>query len=416
MPTSALAKQGAFMRTEGAYEGTGTQALGSDLLGQELELSILMPCLNEAETIATCIRKARLFLTRASVNGEILIADNGSTDGSQSIALDLGVQVVAIPSRGYGAALLGGIAAARGRYIIMGDADDSYDFSKLDDFIAKLREGFDLVMGNRFRGGIAPRAMPQLHRYFGNPALSLVGRTFFKINIGDFYCGLRGFRKEPILHLGLISSGMEFALEMVVRASLAQLKVAEVPTTLAPDGRSRPPHLRTWRDGWRSIRFFLLFSPRWLFLYPGIALLLLGMVGSCLLLLGPFPVSPHVSVDLHTLVVAAMSTIAGLQTMSFAIIARRYAASRGFLPKSPRLDKRAHLFTLEHAMVVALVLVALGIAGVVWCVIRWATVDFGPMEYGLVMRILIVSMTMLVIGVQLSFTSFLAALLDIPAK
>src|SRR5262249_3235983 len=345
------------MRTERANEGSGTQALGSDLLSQELELTILMPCLNEGETIATCIRKARSFLTRASVNGEILIADNGSTDGSQSIALDLGARVVDIPSRGYGAALLGGIAAARGRYIVMGDADDSYDFSKLDEFIAKLRDGFDLVMGNRFHGGIAPHAMPPLHRYFGNPALSFVGRTFFKrnkINVGDFYCGLRGFRKESILHLGLISSGMEFALEMVVRASLAQLKIAEVPTTLAPDGRSRPSHLRTWRDGWRSMRFFLLFSPRWLFLYPGIALLLLGLAGSCLLLLGPFPVSPHVSVDLHTLVVAAMATIAGLQTISFAIIARRYAASRGFLPKSPRLEKRAHLFTLEHAIVVAL--------------------------------------------------------------
>src|SRR5262249_38488824 len=247
------------MRTERANEGSGTQALGSDLLSQQLELTILMPCLNEGETIATCIRKARSFLTRASVNGEILIADNGSIDGSQSIALDLGARVVDIPSRGYGAALLGGIAAARGRYIVMGDADDSYDFSQLDGFIAKLRDGFDLVMGNRFQGGIAPGAMPPLHRYFGNPALSFVGRTFFKMNIGDFYCGLRGFRRDSILRLGLISSGMEFALEMVVRAGLAHLKIAEVPTMLSPDGRSRPPHLRTWRDGWRSIRFFLMF-------------------------------------------------------------------------------------------------------------------------------------------------------------
>lgn len=392
------------------------QSLGSGPLSQELELTILMPCLNEAETLATCIRKARSFLTRCSINGEILIADNGSTDGSQSIARDLEARVVDIPTKGYGAALRGGIAAARGLYVIIGDSDESYDFSKLEQFVAKLRQGFDVVMGNRFRGGIAPGAMPPLHRHFGNPTLSFVGRTFFKMNVGDFYCGLRGFRKEPILRLGLISTGMEFALEMLVRASLAQLKIAEVPTTLSPDGRSRPPHLRTWRDGWRSIRFFLLFSPRWLFFYPGIALLLLGMAACCLLLLGPFSLSQHITVDLHTLVVAAMATIAGLQTMSFAIIARRYATSRGFLPQSPRLEKRAHIFTLEHAIVVALFLFVIGIVGVLWCVARWATVDFGPLEYGLVMRILIVSMTMLVIGVQLLFTGFLGALLDIPVK
>jgi len=406
----------ALALTEQADEVLRAQSLGSDPLSQELELTILMPCLNEAETLATCIRKARSFLTRSSLKGEILIADNGSTDGSQSIARDLAARLVDIPAKGYGAALRGGIAAARGRYIIMGDADDSYDFNKLEEFVAKLRDGFDVVMGNRFRGGIAPSAMPPLHRYFGNPALSFVGRTFFKMTLGDFCCGLRGFRKESILRLGLISSGMEFALEMLVRAHLARLKIAEVPTMLAPDGRSRPPHLRTWRDGWRSIRFFLLFSPRWLFLYPGIALLLLGMTSVCLLSLGPFRLSPHVAVDLHTLLVAAMATIAGLQTISFAIIARRYATSRGFLPQSPRLEKRAHFFALEQVIVVALLMFVLGIVGVLWCVMRWATVDFGPLEYGLVMRILIASMTILMIGVQLLFTGFLAALLDIPTK
>jgi glycosyltransferase involved in cell wall biosynthesis len=386
-----------------------------DRTAEEIEVSILMPCLNEAETIGTCIKKASVFLTRSNIRGEILIADNGSTDGSVQIAERLGARVVHVASRGYGAALRHGIEAARGRFIIMGDSDDSYDFSELDGFIAKLRDGFDLVMGNRFHGGIAPGAMPPLHRYLGNPALSFVGRTLFKMNIGDFYCGLRGFRRDSILNLGLISSGMEFALEMVVRTGLAHLKIAEVPTALSPDGRSRPPHLRTWRDGWRSMRFFLLFSPRWLFLYPGIALLLLGLAASSLLLLGPFPVGRHISVDLHTLVVTAMATIAGLQTISFAIIARRYAASRGFLPKNPRLEKKAHLFTLEHALVVALVLAVLGITGVVWCLVQWVTVDFGPLEYGQVMRVLIVSMTMVVIAVQLSFTAFLAALLDIPA-
>ena len=389
----------------------------SDRTDKEIELSILMPCLNEAETIGACLKKATAFLARSKIRGEILVADNGSTDGSVLIAERLGARVIHVASRGYGAALQHGIDAARGRFIIMGDSDDSYDFSQLDGFIAKLRGGFDLVMGNRFHGGIAPGAMPPLHRYFGNPVLSFVGRTFFRMNVGDFYCGLRGFRRDSILRLGLISSGMEFALEMVVRASLAHLKIAEVPTTLSPDGRSRPPHLRTWRDGWRSIRFFLMFSPRWLFLYPGIALLLLGLAASSLLLLGPLPIGPHVSVDLHTLVVAAMATIAGLQAISFAIIARRYAASRGFLPKmSLRAEKRAHLFTLEYALVAALLLAVLGIAGVTWCVVQWVTVDFGPLEYGRVMRVLIVSMTVVVIAVQLTFTAFLAALLDIPTK
>src|SRR5262245_42698492 len=256
-----------------------------DRTAEEVELSILMPCLNEAETIGACINKATCFLARSNICGEILVADNGSTDGSVQIAQGLGARVVHVASRGYGAALRHGINAARGRFVIMGDSDDSYDFSELHGFVAKLRDGFDLVMGNRFHGGIAPGAMPPLHRYFGNPALSFVGRTFFKMNIGDFYCGLRGFRRDSILQLGLISSGMEFALEMVVRAGLARLKIAEVPTTLSPDGRSRPPHLRTWRDGWRSMRFFLRLSPRWLFLISGIALLMLGLAASSLLLL-----------------------------------------------------------------------------------------------------------------------------------
>jgi hypothetical protein len=402
--------------TQQADEVRGKPISSSDPLRREVELTILMPCLNEADTIGTCIEKATSFLARSNIHGEILVADNGSTDGSVQIAEGLGARVVHVAFRGYGAALRHGIESARGRFIIMGDSDDSYDFGELDAFVAKLRDGFDLVMGNRFHGGIAPGAMPPLHRYFGNPALSFVGRTLFKMNIGDFYCGLRGFRRDSILRLGLISTGMEFALEMVVRTGLSHLKIAEVPTTLSPDGRSRPPHLRTWRDGWRSMRLFLLFSPRWLFLYPGIALLLLGLTACSLLLLGPFPVGPRVNVDLHTLVVAAMATIAGLQTISFAVIARRYAASRGFLPKNPRLEKRAHLFTLEHALVAALALAVLGIAGVVWCLVQWVTVDFGPLEYGLEMRVLIVSMTMVVIAVQLSFTAFLAALLDVPAK
>ena len=249
-------------------------AIGSDAL----ELSIVMPCLNEAETLATCIEKANRFLAESGVAGEVVIADNGSTDGSQKIATDLGARVVAVPVRGYGAALQAGIAASRGTYVAMADSDDSYDFLGLMPFVLKLRDGFDLVMGNRFKGGIAPGAMPPLHRYLGNPVLSFVGRLFYPSKIGDFHCGLRAFRREAILGLGLKTTGMEFASEMVVKATLAHLKVAEVPTTLSPDGRSRPPHLRSWRDGWRHLKFLLTFAPKWLFFYPGLALASIGAV------------------------------------------------------------------------------------------------------------------------------------------
>ena len=243
----------------------------------DLELTILMPCLNEAETLATCIDKARRYLDTSGIRGEILVADNGSTDGSREIAAEHGARVVAVAERGYGAALKAGIKAAAGRYVIMGDADDSYDFSNLHPFVAKLREGVELVMGNRFKGGIAPGAMPGLHKYLGNPVLSGIGRLFFKSPIGDFHCGLRGFHRNAIAALGLESPGMEFASEMVVKATLRHKAIAEVPTTLSPDGRSRPPHLRSWRDGWRHLRFLMLFCPKWLFFYPGLVLLAAGL-------------------------------------------------------------------------------------------------------------------------------------------
>ena len=250
----------------------------------ELELSIVMPCLNEAETLEVCIRKAQESLRKDEISGEVVIADNGSEDGSQEIAERLGARVVPVSGRGYGAALHGGFEAARGRFVIMGDADDSYDFSSLMPFVEKLREGYDLVMGNRFLGGIEPGAMPPLHRYLGNPVLTGIGRLFFRSPAGDFHCGLRGFRRDAILGLGLQTTGMEFASEMVVKSTLMGLRIAEVPTTLSPDGRSRPPHLRSWRDGWRHLRFLLLYSPRWLFLYPGAVLMLLGLVSGALLL------------------------------------------------------------------------------------------------------------------------------------
>lgn len=257
-----------------ALHGAGDDGLSRS--APACELTILMPCLNEAETLARCITKARAFLIRSGIVGEVLIADNGSTDGSQQIAAVQGARVVAVKKKGYGSALLGGIHAARGRYVIMGDSDDSYDFSRLDGFVEKLRDGCQLVMGNRFLGGIEPGAMPALHRYLGNPVLSTIGRLFFRSPCGDFHCGLRGFDRDAVLALDLQSPGMEFASEMVVKATIRELRIAEVPTTLSPDGRSRPPHLKSWRDGWRHLRFLLLFSPRWLFLFPGAALFLVA--------------------------------------------------------------------------------------------------------------------------------------------
>src|SRR5690349_6704397 len=304
--------------------------------GHRIELSILMPCLNEAETLATCIKKAQKALEDLNVDGEVVVADNGSTDGSPDIAASLGARVVHVAEKGYGSALLGGIKAARGKYIIMGDADDSYDFTNLGPFLEKLRAGYELVMGNRFKGGIAPRAMPPLHKYLGNPVLTGIGRVFFRSPCGDFHCGLRGFSKAAIQRLDLRTRGMEFASETVVKASLHGLRITEVPTTLSVDGRSRPPHLNTWRDGWRHLRFLLLYSPRWLFLYPGLLLMLVGAVVSGWLLVGPRVVD-GITFDIHTFLYAAMAIVIGYQTVIFAIFTKVFAITEGLLPEDPRL-------------------------------------------------------------------------------
>ncbi|MBV9430239.1 MAG: glycosyltransferase family 2 protein [Hyphomicrobiales bacterium] len=376
------------------------------------ELTILMPCLNEAEALGTCIEKALAYLAKSGVQGEILVADNGSTDGSQEIARKLGARVVPVGEKGYGAALIGGIMAARGQFVIMGDADDSYDFSQLDDFLAKLRQGFSLVVGNRFKGGIAPGAMPILHRWLGNPVLSFIGRTFFKAGIGDFHCGLRGFETQAMRNLNLRATGMEFASEMVVRARLWGLSIAEVPTTLKKDARSRAPHLRTWRDGWRHLRFLLMFAPRWLFFYPGLALILAGAVVSLLLLPGPVRIAPNVSLDVHTLLVASVSTLIGTQCLSFAVVVRRYAASRGLLPASHTVERLLVPITLERVLFSALFLAIVGIGGIIWCVVQWASAGFGPLHYGLVIRVLTVSVTAVAIALQLVFTAFLSAIIE----
>jgi len=379
----------------------------------DVELTILMPCLNEAETLAVCITKAQGFLQRTGIVGEVVIADNGSTDGSQAIAESLGARVVPVPQRGYGAALGGGIHAANGRYIIMGDADDSYDFANLDAFVTQLRDGADLVMGNRFKGGIAPGAMPWHHRYIGNPVLSTVGRIFFNTPIRDFHCGLRGFSRDAILGLKLRTTGMEFASEMVVKASLAQLDLREVPTTLAKDGRSRPPHLRSFRDGWRHLRFLLLFSPRWLFLYPGIALLWVGLVVGAILLPGPARYG-NVILDIHTFLVAALCVIVGLQSISFAVIGRRFASRYGFIPKSGEYDRMLESLTLERILVFAVGLMLVGVIALVWGLNEWAARDFGPLNPSSTMRPIILAMTALVCGFQMMMSGFMSSMIDIP--
>jgi hypothetical protein len=381
-----------------------------------LELTILMPCLNEAETISICIAKAKSFLARARIAGEVLVADNGSTDGSVALAQCCGARVIAVPERGYGAALRASVAAARGRFVVMGDADDSYDFSRLDSFVAKLRDGCDLVMGNRFAGGIAPGAMPFLHRYLGNPVLSFVGRPFFHAGIGDFHCGLRGFRRDAIVALDLRTSGMEFASEMIVRAAITGLNIAEVPTTLAVDGRSRSPHLRTWHDGWRHLRFLLMFSPRWLFFYPGLALSALGIVGVAALFPSPLMLSPNFSLDAHTFLVAAIAVLVGVQVASFGVIARHFAAANALLPRSRKLAVMLSLVSLERGLVIAAGIVAAGAAGVTWSLWQWSLVNFGPLTAPIVMRVLTLALVLIATGVQLTFAFFLLGIIDLPLR
>ena len=377
-----------------------------------MELTILMPCLNEALTLATCITKARSFLQRAGIDGEVLIADNGSDDGSQDIARAHGARVVDIASRGYGAALIGGIAGARGRFVIMGDADDSYDFSHLDAFVEQLRGGAQLVMGNRFRGGIAAGAMPALHRYLGNPVLTGIGRLFFPSAIGDFHCGLRGFERAAILGLKLQASGMEFASEMVVKATLHRLKVVEVPTTLSPDGRNRPPHLRSWRDGWRHLRLLLVFSPRWLFLYPGLTLVLLGALGMVWLLPQQRQLG-DVVLGVHTLLFAGVAVVLGVQATSFAVFAKVFAIQTGLLPDDARIAWFTRQATLERGLVGGLSLALAGLIGSAYAVFQWGHAGFGPLGIDSTMRMVIPSATAILVGVQIAFSWFFLGVLQL---
>ncbi len=377
-----------------------------------MELTVVMPCLNEAETVATCVRKAVQFIADRGIAGEVVVADNGSTDGSQRLAEEAGARVVAVADKGYGNALMGGILAARGEYVIMGDADDSYDFASLMPFITELRGGADLVMGNRFKGGIAPGAMPALHRYLGNPLLSFVGRLFFRSPVGDFHCGLRGFRRDSAIKLGLQATGMEFASEMIVKATLAKQKVTEVPATLAKDGRSRPPHLRSWRDGWRHLRFLLLFSPRWLFFLPGLVLLLAGLVIGAVISAGPVTIGA-VTFDVDTLVAASAMVVIGFQAILFWLFTQVYAGAEGFLPEEPKVQRILGKLSLERGLLAGAAFAAAGLAGLIFSLTYWHANKFGQLNYDHALRLVVPSVTALVLSCQLIFGTFFLSILGI---
>jgi glycosyltransferase involved in cell wall biosynthesis len=376
------------------------------------ELTILMPCLDEAETLAICVNKAKRFLLDNDVDGEVLIADNGSTDGSQQIARDCGARVVDVPDKGYGAALLGGTQAAEGAYIIMGDADDSYDFSHLMPFVEKLREGYDLVMGNRFKGGIAEGAMPPLHKYLGNPVLSFLGRLFFKSDIGDFHCGLRGYNRERFLALKLHTTGMEYASEMVVQATLHEYRIAEVPTTLKKDGRSRPPHLRSWRDGWRHLKFLLMYSPNWLFLYPGVVAVVLGLLLTVILQVGAVTVT-FITFDINTLLYTTALFIVGVNLVLFSAYTRVYAIQNGFI--RPKLGIAERIDT-ESGIIIGAGMFLLGLIMTIVAFSLWASSGFGDLDPQSIMRVTIPAAGLIVSGLQIAFAGFFMDILKIRVK
>jgi glycosyltransferase involved in cell wall biosynthesis len=375
-----------------------------------------MPCLNEARTLAACIKRAQLFLQESGVVGEVIVADNGSTDGSIEVAEQLDARVVKVPVRGYGAALAAGINAARGKYVIMGDSDESYDFSALAPFIEKLRVGYDLVMGNRFRGGIAPGAMPPMHRYFGNPLLTAIGRLFFSCKeIGDFYCGLRGFRKKAIQTLELQSRGMEFALEMVIKAEMHGLRITEVPTTLSPDGRDRAPHLRRYQDGWRSLRFYLLMSPRWFFGVPGLVLLVGGIVFSALLLIGPIKVM-SITFDYHTLLYSTSAILLGYQSILLFIFAKLMAVETGLHPPKTKFWFLEQRKTLERFTIIGLALVFIGIGLGIIAAHEWSLAGFGTLRPASTIRFVICSVLFLLLGGQTVLAGFYFGLMNMVAE
>jgi glycosyltransferase involved in cell wall biosynthesis len=380
---------------------------------QAMEFTILMPCLNEALTVEHCIQKASAYLKDKCIVGEILVADNGSTDGSQSLARAAGARVIEVENKGYGAALMGGIEAAQGRFVIMADADESYDFSNLDAFVDGLRRGFKLVIGNRFKGGIMPGAMPILNRYLGNPVLSFIGRKLFSSNIGDFHCGMRGFDRQAILNLSLRASGMEFASEMVVKASMAELSIAEVPTTLSPDRRQRAPHLRPWRDGWRHLRFMLLRSPQWLFLYPGLAMSTMGIAGAAILTNRPIQIPGLFTLDINALLYLSIAAIVGVQIAFFGLFAMAFAKKMQLRVAHGFPEQLLRLASMAGAIAVGIFLAAAGVAGALCAIVQWGHSSFGALVPSEMMRITIPSVTALAIGTQIIFGGFLLGFIEI---
>jgi len=377
-----------------------------DVQPTAVEFSIVMPCLNEAATLEACLVKARSALEKHGIAGEIIVADNGSTDQSVAVATRMGARVVFVETKGYGSALMGGIAAARGKYVIMGDADNSYDFSDLDAFIVKLRDGYDLVMGNRFAGGIKPGAMPFLNRYLGNPVLSAIGRLLFRQpGVRDFHCGLRGFNREAVLNMNLRTTGMEFASEMVVKAALCGMRIAEVPTTLSPDGRGRPPHLRRWRDGWRHLRFLLLYSPRWLFVYPGLLLMMLGAATVLWLLPGPQALG-RVVFDVHTMLFGAAAIVVGFQAMFLGVFTKIFGVVEGLLPNDRRLETLFRHINLEVGLAVGAGTLLAGLALAAYGVRLWELSGFGPLAVPTTLRIAIPSVCLMILGSQIVLCSF----------
>jgi glycosyltransferase involved in cell wall biosynthesis len=380
-----------------------------------LELTVVMPCLNEAETLAVCVDKAMAALREHGIAGEVVVADNGSTDGSQAIALAHGARVVPVPVRGYGAALDAGVRAANGRYVLMADADDSYEFGHIPRFLAELRQGNQLVMGNRFRGGIGPGAMPPLHKYLGNPVLSFLGRTLFRAPIGDFHCGIRAFSKEGYEQLGLRTTGMEYASEMVVKSALLGQRIAEVPTTLKKDGRSRPPHLRTWRDGWRHLRFLLMYSPRWLFLFPGLTLMALGL-GLMLWLVPAERPLGHVNLGVDTLAYATAAVLLGFQLVFFGVAAKVFATTEGLLPEDESFSRWFRYITLETGLITGALLLIVGIGIAVSSVMSWAHAGYGPLPPVEMMRRTLPAMMCLMLGTEICFASFFLSLLGLKRR
>lgn len=378
----------------------------------DITITLLMPCLNEAETLAFCVNQAMQAIKDNNVDGEVLVADNGSTDGSQEIARSLGARVVDVPVRGYGAALLAGIENARGKYILMADADASYHFEHLPRFLPRLEAGDDLVMGNRFSGTIEPGAMPPLHKYLGNPVLSFIGRLFFAIPVRDFHCGLRAFRRDSMLKLGLRTTGMEFASEMIVKASLARIRITEVPTTLSPDGRSRAPHLKTWRDGWRHLRFLLLYSPRWLFFTPGIVTFFLGVLASLWLLPHAQTVGGY-TFDVDTLTYALGAVMIGAHITVFAVSAKVFGTQEGFLPPNPQFERLFKFVTLEVGLLFGVFLLLCGFGILGYAIHIWHQAGFGDLSPTRMLRLTLPSATLFMLGVEAIFGSFFLSLLGL---